>query len=242
MSLERANRLYRAGDLEGAEERYQLLAGAGMTDRIAYNLGTLRLESGDPAADSLLSIAAEGEGIEARQRANYNLGIARLRQVTPMLNADTALVILGESVTFGREALRLDPGNDDARWNLALAQRMLDSVARLQGNPNTRGLSGNDRTLLELVALTRGSDGEGESGAEPTEPEAGESSGTRLAASQGAREAWTTHDPGPLTRDEAMGLFRATSDDPEALVRGILWSQRPDVAWWNDEPLPGGNW
>ena len=48
-------------------------------------------------------------------------------------------------------------------------------------------------------------------------------------------------DPGPLTEAEALRLVEVISDDPEQLLWGILWSHRPDVAWWA-ESYPGGDW
>jgi hypothetical protein len=242
VSIERANRLHRAGDMPGAAEGYLQRAGGAASGTIAYNLGTTMLALDDPGADSLLMTATVDDDTSARQRAYRNLGLARLRRVAPVLETDTAAAILEESVAFGREALRLDPADADARWNLALAQRMLDSIARLQVNPDNRQSSGNDETPVDLVAMTRGPDGQGESGEEPPEPEEGESPGNRMGAPEGAREAWTTRDPGPLTREVALRIVGATRDDPEALVRGILWSRRPNVSWWNAESYPGGNW
>ena len=242
ISVERANRLHRAGDMEGAAEGYLRRAGGAAGGAVAYNLGTTMLALGDVGADSLLLAATLDEDATARQRAFRNLGLSRLQRVVPMLDADSAATILDESIGFGREALWLDPTDEDVRWNLALAQRMLDSIARLQVNPENQRSSGNDDTRVDLVAMTRGPDGQGESGEEPPEPEEGESPGNRMGAPEGAREAWTTRDPGPLTREMALRIIDGTRDDAEALIRGILWSHRPNVAWWSAESYPGGNW
>ena len=59
---------------------------------------------------------------------------------------------------------------------------------------------------------------------------------------QGAREAWATQDPGPLAPDEARSLLTNLNDEPDLLLRGILWSHRPDVAWGSGQPYPGGRW
>lgn len=242
VSVERANRLYRAGDVVGAADGYLNRAGGAAVGVVAYNLGTTMLAVGDPGSDSLLTAATGAERTDARQRAFRNLGLSRLRRVVPMLDTDTAKALLGESISFGREALVLDPADEDSRWNLALAQRMLDSISRLQPNSESRAQSGNDETLADLVAMSRGSEGEGESGEEPPQPEEGESPGNRMGAPEGAREAWTTRDPGPLTREAALQILGTASDDAESLVRGILWAHRPDIAWWNAESSPGGNW
>jgi tetratricopeptide (TPR) repeat protein len=240
-SLERANHQYRAGYVASAADLYGRL-GPGSNGRIAYNLGTATIALGDADPDSLLVLAATDPDSATRQRAYYNLGYVRLTQVGPALDPDTASILLDEAVEYGRAALRLDPRHASARWNLALAQRMLDSLSLLRVDPDRRERAGNDETPIELVALTRSGEGTGESGLEPENPEAGESSGERRGASEGAREAWATQDPGPMTAGAALVMVQTVRDDPEQLLRGILWSHRPDVAWWNAEPYPGGDW
>ncbi len=242
LSVERANRLHRAGDPLAAAERYRERAGPLPTGRIAYNLGTALLAAGDRNADGLL-IAATGDADSiTRHRAYRNLAYTYLIRVEPALRPDTATSLLRESIAYGREAIRLDPDNPDARWNLALAQLMLDSIARIRVDPDAREEAGQDETPVDLVALTRSGEGTGESGLEPENPDAGESSGERRGASQGAREAWAAQDPGPMTVAAAMALIGAVDDNAERLIRGILWSRRPDIAWWNAEAYPGGDW
>ncbi len=240
-SMERANRQYRGGAVSTAAEMYGRFA-PGPDGRIAYNRGTATIALGNARPDSLLLDATLGSDSAARQRAFYNLGFVRLTRVDAALDVDSAYTVLRQSVDYTREALRLDPGDEAARWNLALAQRMLDSLSLLRVDPESRQSSGDDDTPVELLALTRSPDGTGESGMEPENPESGESIGERRGASQGARESWATQDPGPMTGSAAMALVQSVRDDPEQLLRGILWSHRPDVAWWNAEPYPGGDW
>ena len=46
----------------------------------------------------------------------------------------------------------------------------------------------------------------------------------------------------PPTRDPRIAVgARVAGLDPEALVRGIMWSLRPNVSPWA-EPYPGGDW
>jgi hypothetical protein len=240
-SVEHANRQYRSGSVAAAANLYEQLASRS-NGRIFYNLGTATLALGGADPDSLLFMATADADSATRQRAFYNLGYLRLTRVDDSLEPDTASIVLRQSVEFGRAALRLDPRDDSARWNLALAQRMLDSLSLFRVNPDRRERAGDDETPIDLVALTRSGEGTGESGLEPENPESGESSGERRGASEGAREAWATQDPGPLTAQAAMIMIQAVRDDPEQLLRGILWSHRPDVAWWNAEPYPGGDW
>lgn len=242
LSVERANRLFRAGDPLTAAELYRERAGPLPTGRAAYNLGTALLAAGDRNADAFLTAATRDADSVTLHRTYHNLAWAYLTRVDPTFRPDSATSILRESVAYGREAIRLDPEDLDSRWNLALAQLMLDSIARIRVDPNAREESGNDETPIDLVALTRSGEGTGESGLEPENPDAGESSGERRGASQGAREAWATQDPGPLTVAAATAMLAAVEDDAERLVRGILWSRRPDIAWWAAEAYPGGDW
>ena len=45
-----------------------------------------------------------------------------------------------------------------------------------------------------------------------------------------------------MTPGEATNLLATVSDETEALVRGLLWAHRPDVAWWAGQAYPGGPW
>jgi hypothetical protein len=45
-----------------------------------------------------------------------------------------------------------------------------------------------------------------------------------------------------MTAADAGNLLATVVDEPEALVRGLLWSHRPDVAWWSGQAYPGGPW
>jgi hypothetical protein len=243
-SLERANRLYRGGDTAAAAALYQARVDAARDPEGAavYNLGTAHLAlGGDSAAEHLRRSSGVGDRNIA-QRSNYNLGYAFLSDVTPELQADSALVILAGAVDANRAAVRLDPASENARWNLALAQRMIDSLSVVLNDPRYRNRPGDDETPIDLVALVRSGEGEGESGREPENARMGEDVGARRGAAEGAREAWTTQDPGPMPDAAARRLIETLPDDPERLIRGILWSQRPVVAWWNSEPYPGGDW
>jgi len=240
-SLERANRLYRAGQTTAASERYRAID-PGPSGRAAYNLGTSLLALGSPEADEHLRDGVAGNDSTARQKSYYNLAYLQLVQVDPSLEVDSAIVLLRNSIGNGRAAVRLDPLDEDALWNLTLAQQMLDSLTNLPENPRSQDQAGQDETVIDLVSITRSEEGSGRSGPEPQNPPVGESSGERQAAAQGARESWATFDPGPLTSVNASALIAAVDDDPEKLIHGILWSRRPDIAWWSGEEYPGGDW
>ena len=241
-SLERANRLYRAGEIDQAAEIYARYAAAPSADPTAYyNAGTAHLRLGEEGAEAQLLVAAESDGAAAEARAEYNLGQHYLTSAGEGSEPDTAIALLRSSIARTRAALRLDPTSDNARWNLALAQVRLDSLTQVRLATEDRESPGEDETRVDLESLTRGV-GDAQSGIEPEDARASEVLGRRLAAAQGAREAWASQDPGPLTEASARRLLETARSDPEQLIRGLVWAHRPDVAWWNAEPYPGGNW
>lgn len=235
-SVERGNRLYHGGDVERAAQIYE---GTGT----AYNLGTALLSLDRDSAGAVLRSAAETNDRGVRQKSLYNLGYQLITSLGGLMTSDSTQAILIQAVAVGREALRLDPTDEDARWNLAVAQRRLDAMIP-PGEDTGRQSSGesDDEVAMNNPELARSEDSPAESGLEPEDPRAADNQGERSGPRQGAREAWATQDPGPLTREEALGLLSDLRDDPELLLRGILWSHRPDVAWWSGQPYPGGRW
>jgi hypothetical protein len=159
------------------------------------------------------------------------------------MESDSAVIMLGEAITNLRLALRGNPADANARWNLALAQRKLDALAPISETPSRESGGTNDEEMvIDDAYLSRSETAEARSGLEPEDPRAANNSGERQGAQEGAREAWALQDPGPLTEQAAEALLGRVQDDPEIMIRGILWSHRPDVAWWRAEPFPGGNW
>jgi len=243
-SVEHGNRLYRVGDVEGAASVYGAAVARGARDAL-YNLGTALLDLDFDSADVVLSEAVEAVDPVRAQKAFYNLGYALLatgmvpRPITP----DSAAAVLQRAVDNDRMALRLDPTDDDARWNLALAQRALDAM-QPPGSNRGRESSGesDDEIPMNDPAMARSETAEAESGAEPEDPREADNSGPRRGPLEGAREAWAAQDPGPLTQAEALSLLATVDDQPEALIRGLLWAHRPDVAWWAGQAYPGGRW
>lgn len=242
-TLERGNHLYHGGDTLAAIDVYRTrVAGTDPGATALYNLGTALVTLDPGEAGGYLSGALESGDSGVAQRGHYNLGYGLLTGVRSQLAADSAIVLLTSAVANNRRALRLDPEDGNARWNLALSQRLLDSLTHRGLYADREEPAGQDETRIEDLARARSPTGEGISGLEPDQARAAENIGQRFGASQGAREAWATQDPGPVSDADATRLVEAISDGPEQLVRGILWSHRPDVAWWSNQPYPGGSW
>jgi Ca-activated chloride channel family protein len=240
-SVARANRLYHEGDVLTAAATYERTAA---TDNdVAYNLGTALMLFEPDSAGSVLRRSAETDDRETRKRSLYNLGYHLIQRLGGLMTTDSIRLMLEESIAANRLALRLDPTDDDVRWNLAVAQRRLDAMIP-PGEETGRQSSGqsDDEVAMNNPELARSEDSPAESGLEPEDPRAADNPGERSGPLQGAREAWATQDPGQLGPEEARSLLTGLNDEPELLLRGILWSHRPDVAWWSGQPYPGGRW
>ena len=140
--LVEGNRLYRAGQFRRAAEAYQRRAAAGDTSAAArYNLGTalLRLQKWDEARPLLESAAGARREPGLRQRAHYNAGNADLEPVfrRKVTEADARRERLLRSIAHYKEALLARPGDADAKWNLELAQRLLDREEQQSGGGGT---------------------------------------------------------------------------------------------------------
>lgn len=253
-STERGNRLYRTGDPASASRIYR-----GRLDRRAgrvleYNLGTALLSvEADSALRPLRAAAGAADSMVA-QRGFYNLGYLFLSSVGPGTPPDTAIPLLLAAIGSNRAALRRAPGDERARWNLALAQRMLDSLGPSPaGGTGMNSSSQQSNIPSEQQLATSELETTGEARASSTEADeafqrqtgsvqAGSSADQRASIQGGESEASAGRDPGAMNRIQALRLVRGMGDDPAQAIRGLLWAHRPAVAWWNREPFPGGNW
>lgn len=149
-SVEHANRLHRDGDLQAAARAYSEAASRTGRDSSAlalhYNFGTTLLELGSPAAPRELERAAGSEDPTLRARAFYNVGLFNLRRARDVVAADSVRAYASASADANKDVLRLEPGRTDARWNLALAQRLLDSINADDGRSGTESVVGTEDT------------------------------------------------------------------------------------------------
>ena len=185
------------------------------------------------------------------QRAHYNLGAHYLGRLEPSMRLDSAFFVASAAVTHNREALFQDPEDDDARWNLALAQRSLDSLLiqmAIVDDRDAEEVEALEGIEFDEGMLTRAESSEPDATPPPegTRPDPEERQaddrGEAQADIDGAREALEGRDPGLIDRARALETLRGFRDNPEMVVRGILWVQRPDVVWWDQTPYPGGDW
>ncbi|MDR0788438.1 MAG: tetratricopeptide repeat protein [Gemmatimonadota bacterium] len=121
-----ADRFTRSGDLDEAEREYrELLSGDSSNPVLNYNLGTVLLLAGrfDDARPHLEQAASDSVH---RGDASYNLGNADLQPAFENPDLKDRGSLLRSSIDAYREALITNPGDEDARWNLELARRLLE--------------------------------------------------------------------------------------------------------------------
>jgi hypothetical protein len=142
-SVQRGNRLHREGALPEAAKIYaNRVAGDSTAHELRYNLGTTLLRVGVSSAASELAASTESPDADVRVSGLYNLGLWNLVQAMDAEVADSARAYTLASVDASKDALRSSPGRDDARWNLAMAQRMLDSIESSDGRAGTESVEG----------------------------------------------------------------------------------------------------
>lgn len=123
--LERGNRYYRSGKYEQAVKAYeQALAGGNESPELRYNLGTALLQLGRyPDAERHLRLALREMRADVRQRAYYNLGNRYLEHARKGGDAQAQTQLLDAALDSYKHALRLQPNDVDAKWNLELTLR-----------------------------------------------------------------------------------------------------------------------
>lgn len=232
VSLERGNRLYRAGRFAGAVRLYRRHARPDSSQgAVTYNLGTAWLGLGSQAeAESNLEKARVAEDPEVRYRAHFNFGYLLYTEGLKLRDRSMSAQLVGEAVLAFRDALRVRPESDDARWNLALAMQALDSLtvrdmAVLRGIPTRAEPVG-----LEAIGEWDASGGQGDR-AELSAKEGGEalmSPDQRRRLGGGAQEALAqSGEPELRTPGEIALVLAAINDDVSALLRRLLWLGGP---------------
>nr|NIP80279.1 tetratricopeptide repeat protein [Gemmatimonadota bacterium]NIQ55266.1 tetratricopeptide repeat protein [Gemmatimonadota bacterium]NIU75467.1 tetratricopeptide repeat protein [Gammaproteobacteria bacterium]NIX45195.1 tetratricopeptide repeat protein [Gemmatimonadota bacterium]NIY09451.1 tetratricopeptide repeat protein [Gemmatimonadota bacterium] len=123
-SVERGNRLYRAGKYEAAVAEYRaVLADGDDTPVLRYNLGTALLRLGRyREAEEHLRAALDAVDPTTREWVYYNLG-QRFLEDARAEDGEAATTLYDAAVEAYRQALRLRPGDGDAKWNYELALR-----------------------------------------------------------------------------------------------------------------------
>ena len=209
-SLERANRLARAGEVEEAATLYEARALNTPTDtELRYNLGTTLIALDSTSAEIELARATAGGPRDVRGRAQYNIGLVRLRRALDVADPDSVRSDAAAAIEANRLALRLRPGDPDAKWNLAMAVRLLDSIdafERRSGRELTDG-------AVEADVVTRS--------VNVPDPEEDERAEDPPAEGEEETAALATEE-GPLSAEEAEDILGTSHLDPTEMLKKLL--------------------
>lgn len=177
----RAERLYEKGQFREAQAALQqaIEAGGDPALHLAHGNALYRMRRYEEAAKSYKeSLVVPG----LRQPSYYNLGNALVRVAEEAAEKDQPL---REAIAAYEEALRLEPGDSAAKWNLEIAVARLGSDRESggssgrgrsadygRGNQNVPGYEGNPEAAVGAMAGGGYGAGEGESAEELSEAQA----------------------------------------------------------------------
>lgn len=208
-SLERANRLHRGGEWESASELYRERTRRTDDARLRYNLGTALTASRATDADVELARAATTGPDDIRSRATYNRGFLSLDRAMGTHLADSVRIHATASADANRAALRLQPENDDAKWNLAMALRLLDSIDAVERRSGREMQEG----AVEADVVTRS----------VNVPDAAEDERAEDPPAEGEEEAIAVlGDETPLTAEEAAEILGRTHLNATELLGKLI--------------------
>ncbi len=177
----RGNRHYEAGRYSEAYQAFNRAFETSGDPALQYDLGVAlyRLKQYEDAARSFRESASIPR---LRQRSYYNLGNAYVRASEEAPEKDEPL---RQAITAYEEALRLNPADSAAKWNLELALRRRGedresggssgrgrSADYGQGDMNVPGYEGNPEAAVGAMAGGGYGAGEGESAEELSEAQA----------------------------------------------------------------------
>lgn len=209
-SLERANRLQRDGRIDEAVDLYEARTQVRPSDsELRYNLGTALAALDSAAAEVELARATSGGSPELRARAQYNIGVVRLQDALEAGEPDSVRADAAAAVEANRGALRLRPGDPDAKWNLAMAVRLLDSIETFQRRSG-REL---DEGAVEADVVTRS----------VNVPDPAEDEFAEDPPAEGEEETVAVvGDESPLSPEEAAQILGTTHLDATTILEKLL--------------------
>ena len=206
--FERGNRLFRAGEYAEAVEEYRAALRAGDdSPTLRYNLGTALLELGRyDEAQEHLEAALSAVDPQLRQWVHYNLGQRFLEDARSSTDPRAGMGLYDAAVEAYRQALRLQPGDEDAKWNYELALRERQEQAQRQA-----GSGGEGEREQQPQEGDRGQGGGSEPRQSPQEP------GEDQPVPQQGQGA-----PQPLTPEQAERILSGVEQDERELFRDKL--------------------
>lgn len=155
-AVHEGNRLYRAGDLDAAMEKYATAGEAAPeAAEIPFNQGGVWFQKREyerAVEHYMAALATEDDRLKSR--AKYNIGVIRLRQALGVEQSATeALSLTQAAIRHFRESLELDRELTDARYNLELAYRFRRQVEKKLIDQGTDPTPGDKTSLRRGQAL-----------------------------------------------------------------------------------------
>jgi Ca-activated chloride channel family protein len=203
-ALERGNRHYRAGRYAEAVREYEAALRDNVnTPELHYNLGTALLQLGrfqDAQQHLQRALLAPDPGL--RQRTYFNEGYRTL--IPGRRGGSDADQQLDAAIESYKHALRLDPRDQDAKWNLELALRKKEEQ---QQSPQASQSQQQGGSQEDEQNPARG----GGAGSSPAQSSAGQ------GRSQGSRMQQR-----PMSREQADRILSAIEQDERDLTRQKL--------------------
>ena len=198
--VEEANRQYLLGNYDEAIKKYtQALGERPDLPELHYNVGNALMKKGNPqeAAKEYQSSATATEDKALRAKAFYNLGNSYLMQNQP-----------GQAVEAYKKALRLNPKDQDAKYNLEMA--LLQLLARQQPQDNQQQQDKQHNPTPSVTQTTTPQQEQQQQQATPTRSESGEMQRQTATPTMGQQtsSAETPGDsPTPLERQQYERLL-----------------------------------
>lgn len=204
--VEKGNRLYRAGRYEEAVRVYQQIVKQGKAaPHVHYNLGTALLRLGrHREAQQHLQLATREAEPELKQRAHYNLGNRYLEEARKG-ETQEAPQLLDAAIEAYKHALRLNPRDMDAKWNLELALR-----DREQQQQSPSGGANDKRPQTPDEEEQSPASGGGGGAAQSNSP-----------AGQGQQQG-QNYEQRPMSQEQADRVLSAVEQDERELTREKL--------------------
>jgi Ca-activated chloride channel homolog len=207
--MERGNRFYRAGKYEEAVAAYQKALTSGKpTPQLHYNLATALLALGRlNEAEPHFQAALQGVDPELRERTFYNLGnrfLGDARENEKDVKKQGEL--LEAAIEAYKRALRLTPGDPEAKWNLELALRDKDENEKQQSQQQQQQSGGGGEQQNQQQ-----SSGGGGGGTDPSQSQSG----------QGNDQGGAMEER-PMSQEQADRILSAVEQDERELTREKL--------------------
>lgn len=205
----RANRLHRADAIDEAAAIYaERVADDPEATRLRYNYGTTLLRLGAEGALEELSAGTVADSEQQRMRAFYNLGLWSLIQALVAAETDSILFHAANAVEANKAALRLDPEHENAQWNLAISQRVLETSAPEPGMMDPGNIEGPDDIGIPMVS--------------PAPMQLAEREGLEDVQGAGESETPAGDDLAPLSPAEANQILGTSHLDPSRIMAKML--------------------